>query len=212
MATLKKWLNNRYVIGWSLVLWVTVDLVIVGWKCELSKSDWGTWVGSIGTIATFVGTIYLATAEGRQRSTDELVKARLHGASMVLRLAHAESIVGAIVKILDQTATIDNAPTFLETCRAQLDTINLWSIDELVPLAPLPENTALKLAQAADQLRAFRKILTLQISTGNIHVSEARKKLARELSDKLSGTRRFMNEAITVCQAGVVTTHLERAG
>jgi hypothetical protein len=100
MTTLLKRLNNLYVLGTLLAIGVTTDLILIGQAYDLSKSDWGTWVGSVGTVATLVGTIWLATTQTRQKTKDDLTLARLHAASMVLRLHHAESVVSSACQTL----------------------------------------------------------------------------------------------------------------
>ena len=72
MTTLTKWLNNLYLIAVLLAAGVTTDVILIGLACDLSKSDWGTWVGSVGTVLTLVGTIWLATAAERKRRREQL--------------------------------------------------------------------------------------------------------------------------------------------
>ncbi|WP_323141320.1 hypothetical protein [Massilia phyllosphaerae] len=159
MTTLIKWLNNRYVLAVLLAAGATWDLILVGQAYCLNKSDWATWVGSIGTVLTFIGTIYLATAEARRREKHDLLLARLHGAAIATRIFNAHGSVVATANMLgfDGRITIDQA--VIDFCLRKLTDLNLWSIEEITPLAPLPGNTAAELVKAAADIKAATQLI-----------------------------------------------------
>jgi hypothetical protein len=129
----------------------------------LTPSDWGTWAGAVGTVATLIWTVRLATAQTRQKTKDDPTLARLH-ASMVRRLAHAQTVVADVCRMLDIGRQIQMGPEHCASMAGKLDSIDLWAVDELVPLVPLPSNTAAKLAQSADQIRTAQKVLRKAIT------------------------------------------------
>jgi len=89
MTTLIRWLNSPYILSTLLLAGVTTDLVLIGQACDLSKSDWAAWVGAIGTVATLIGTIHLATAETRRRTRQERIAADMRGVSLGARFSYA---------------------------------------------------------------------------------------------------------------------------
>lgn len=68
-------------------------MVALGFERGLSKADWGTWVGSIGTVGTLVGTIWLATTERRNRSRQEYALAQVTAASFVEEIRVATHVL-----------------------------------------------------------------------------------------------------------------------
>ena len=120
------------------------------------------WVGAIGTVAALAWAIWLATAETRHRQQAERVMANLHGAGMLNRIELARNSVHTLVKFLPITDDVDSID--LNYYQGRLDSLNsleLWQVADLVPLVPLPHNTATKLAQAADQLHAIKRLLKM---------------------------------------------------
>lgn len=60
MTTIFKWLNNRYVRRTLLVGVLVAYLISLGRVYDLSKSDWGTWVGAVGTVVALGVAIYVS--------------------------------------------------------------------------------------------------------------------------------------------------------
>lgn len=179
----------------------------------LNASDWGTWAGAIGTVATLVWTVRLATAESRKRKRDELLLARLHGASMVLRLVHAEALVSAVCRTLDvasRTPIQLTADHLLDMSR-KLDNISIWQMNDLVPLIPLPDNTAVKLAQVADQVSTAKKLFAQTIADYQRLSNDERANFAQTLYTPMAGTHRFLMESVNTCHEGAQALHLAQA-
>lgn len=55
------------------------------WK-GMEAGDWATWIGAIGTVATLVMTIRIATTETRRRRHEELAKANIAAAALAPRI------------------------------------------------------------------------------------------------------------------------------
>lgn len=207
MATFKKWLNNPYVTGVLLLFWSVVDLILVGREVDLSKSDWGTWVGSIGTVLTWIWTILLATGQARRQRREALQVARLRSASMTLRIDHAHRVLKEVSEKVRIAHQFDQAPDYFRSAEKILGELRLWTVEELVPLVPLPHNTALKLGEAADQIETARRAL-LQIAGLHTAMNGQRMKVAGDLHQLLEGTVRFLGEAIAECRSGTVAEHM----
>jgi hypothetical protein len=166
------------------------------------------WVGAIGTVATLIGTIVLANTQNREKTKSDLTLARLHAASMVLRLVHAQAVVAEVCRMLDLARQIEMGPEHLTQMMDKLSGIDLWSVGELVPLVPLPNNIAVKLAQSADQIRTAQKVLKkgwieYATSTFEEHIN-----LAHGMHGPMSGTFRFISEAVTECNEAASALHL----
>jgi hypothetical protein len=208
MTTIVKFLSNKYVLGTLLLSGAILDAVLVGHANDLSKSDWGTWVGSIGTVATLAGTIWLATEGERKQTRNSRVLARLHSASMLLRLVHAQAaVVNAYTTLSVAVETpIELGPDHLRDMLHRFSSINVWQVSDVVPLIALPDNTAVKLAQVADHLVTVRQLLenTIRHYPGLSH--EERTDFAITCYIMLSKTRRFLDESLAVCN-GAVTPH-----
>jgi hypothetical protein len=155
-SEIRAWLQPWYNKWAVMVLSAAIGLGGYEWICwsKLTPSDWGTWVGAIGTVLTLMGTIYLATAEARQREKQSMLLARLHSAALASRIASAHGMIMGIARMLgiDGPVTLDQRVA--DYCCDNLSKITLWSIEEIIPLAPLPDNTAANLVKAAINIQA----------------------------------------------------------
>ena len=73
---------NRFNAGYSVftLAWMTV-VVVQTFFC-LSASDWATWVGSIGTVGTLIGAVWIANTEARRRNNEDLMGATVVAAGL----------------------------------------------------------------------------------------------------------------------------------
>lgn len=172
------------------------------WK-GMSAGDWGTWIGSIGTVGALIGTIWLATAQARRKRTDDLTLARLHAASMVLRLHHAETTISDVCQDLLKAVDRPFEPTLaqLKEISAKLSAISLWGIDDLVPLVPLPGNAAAKLARAADSLDSVGRGLSRTIADYYVMFEEEIRNFAKFLYVMLASALEYIEEAGRICSS-----------
>jgi hypothetical protein len=162
MTTIVKFLNNRYVLGVLLTAGLLVDLILIGLECDLNKSDWGTWVGSIGTVGALIGAIWVATADRRAKRQERLDYALIAAAGLVARLP---LIIKALLRArttlttpLDQS---DDVNHMLAKAFSFMEEANLWSAEELVPLVFLPNQTAAKLSWIGMKVRGTKARLEI---------------------------------------------------
>ena len=117
----------------------------------IPKDTGAEWIASIGTVGTLAGTIWLATAESRNRRNENLMSAQLHAASMVWRIATTYAMVTATADAL-RKATIETVFARSTAVEPLLDSLNLCQIGELLPLVPLRGDVVSQLVQANDQV------------------------------------------------------------
>jgi hypothetical protein len=129
------------------------------WKA-MGAGDWGTWIGSIGTVGALFGTIYISQSERRRRIREELLLANLHGAGLVVRLSVARTTLMAFRASVNRERPESWFLSF-ESHFDRLNQIEVWEISELVPLARAFAPTALKLAECAHQVAAVKRHLNL---------------------------------------------------
>lgn len=157
MTTIHNWLNHPYVLGTLLILGATVDLVLVGRAYDLSKSDWGTWVGSIGTVGTLVGTVLLATSEGRAKREEQRALALVATAGFIVRLRNLlRGLANARAVLTEPLAQHDDARVTFAECFEFIEDHDLWTAEELVPLLYLPRQTAARLAKLGIDARTTK--------------------------------------------------------
>jgi hypothetical protein len=114
----------------------------------LSASDWGTWAGAVGTVATLLWTVRLATAETRRREKAELVLARLHASALLLRIERSFNVVNLVGNYLNGAVNDEVIqPRFFVWSRNAIEELDTWDLADLVPLVPLANEVAPKLAQ-----------------------------------------------------------------
>lgn len=143
-----------YVAGQNLINWPA-----------LTPSDWGTWIGAIGTVTTLAGTIWLATAESRRRRNDEITRAHLMAAALAPRISHLRNELSAMEGSLSFT-DVDTGlhrPPRIEACAFLSSTYKPATSDELILLTALGDNCANKLAYAQAQLDVFKALITNHI-------------------------------------------------
>lgn len=163
MATLIRWLNNPYVLATLLLAGATNDLILIGFACDLSKSDWGTWVGSIGTVATLFGTIWLATSEQRRRVNAERSLALVTVAGLSFRISIVKLHLDAVGQRLlsDMTAGRPTDYAYVSSLFSQLP---IWKPEELVPVVGIRHHLAARLAFAAAEIDGMRTAFEMTTS------------------------------------------------
>jgi hypothetical protein len=198
-------LLDRFAIGLAVFfgLFVTHQLVakfvsIHKWP-QLGASDWGTWVGSIGTVATLGITIWLATDASRARRNEQLNLALVTTAAFNVRLRN-------IVRALENArTTLENPLDQPEDTRVmfadnsqRIDDHDLWTAEELVPLVCLPNQLAARLAWIGTNVRstkAFLKKIGDQAEEPAGDVVEAlARNLVYDLNESVTEIQRVMVE------------------
>lgn len=168
---------------------------------HLTASDWGTWISAIGTVATLVGTIYLAQTETRRVRREAQILARLHGASMSIRAANAHLAVMKISMKMELRFQLNRHADYLRELHTELSVIQLWNVDELVPLVPLPHNVAVKLAEATENVKMAVESLAYLEQRVRLGSSSAEDDLTvAAIKAMLRGATRFLDEAGKECR------------
>ena len=208
MKEIVKWLNNPFVLVALVVLGSIFDLVLLGQHYDLSKSDWGTWVGSIGTVGTLIGTIHLARTETRGRERQELLNARIYGTYVRPRVDLAWSTVGSIRGRLNPI-NADKEPEYFCEIAQQIEAINLCTADELVVLAVHPTGVARKLAIAAERIKNTAALVNTLPRMANPAMHENLPTNLRFLCNQLTEIEAILHDAMGDCMIAAV--ELERA-
>jgi hypothetical protein len=135
----------------------------------MSISDWGTWVGSIGTVATLIGTIWLATATDRQRKREQLDLALVATAGLVLRLKNVQRALGLVAgRMSEPFDESDDPNAALSQWFEIVATPDLWQAEELAPLVYLPNQVAANLAFIGNNIRSTMLTLKRLSAHGNL--------------------------------------------
>lgn len=161
------------------------------------------WVGALGTIAAFAGTIWIATAETRRRHRDEMTRARLQAAALAFRIRHVILETNELTSKIDKFYDVNDTDKCLSYCahvKETMEAMNLWTIDEVAILAPLPDNTAARLAQASDEI--YRLITLMQAAARNGLVSlEPRKMTERSMRKVFNRINKLLRTAAKECDS-----------
>lgn len=146
---------NRYA-----VMTLTAALALgcyesIGWS-GLTASDWGVWVGGLGTVATLVGTIVLATANNRTTKRQEMDRAVVAAATLGPRLEKiCKALQNAVETFLDFGP--ESHPAAYTSHASAIEKAGNWSADEIIPLIVLPNHLATRLAGTSTLLTLVTK-------------------------------------------------------
>jgi hypothetical protein len=180
----------------GLILLVS-SILILRWILDFldwarfAPGDLATWLGAIGTISAFFGTIYIARTETRRRERGERALAQLHAAAWIMRLIHAKSAMDHVINILDSASMAPTDVTFAFKGRAILERISVWSVNDLVPLATLPDNTAKNLARAITYIDGMRKVFDNEILKAEQFTDESRQNIATTFAGSFRTARPY---------------------
>jgi hypothetical protein len=197
MTTAFKWLNNRYVIAWALAFWTAIDLILIGVHCDLSKSDWGTWVGSLGTVATLVGTIVLATDESRRRRQVEMNIADLRAMEMWAELQVVRRHLRGAHTIATAVVTKERGdPNLLETLGELISAIPSWTLDDALPFTVYVGDVSKNLANLFILLRNTKRLT--ELNSRNRSTVDERMSQAQILLEPLSYASQQVSNSLQV--------------
>lgn len=108
----------------------------INWRC-LTTGDWAAWVGAVGTIAAFAGTIWIATGEKRDRMRRERSKAYIQAHLAAIQLAELRKRYKSYVEALQNAKDKQRA---FEIISEHLKEAYIFNIDDLCDLICLREN------------------------------------------------------------------------
>lgn len=154
---MRDWLGNWY------NKYAVIALIVAGsygayqaycWR-KLTASDWGTWVGSIGTVCALLMTIRIAHADSRRRRHEQRVLARVTAATLqdiVIRMKFEIKHAIEAVVICRDSALADGVGVDLDqkivSASAAITRVPKIDRGELSDLIPESQRSALALAGA----------------------------------------------------------------
>lgn len=119
----------------------------ISWSC-LTASDWGTWVGAVGTVGTLIWTSRLATATERRRIHDERRRALVASSALRLRVTAAEELTSLTIASVYDPAFRDQYLHWADL----LQRAPAWTDEEILPLMFLRGSVMENLAACRDIL------------------------------------------------------------
>lgn len=131
----------------------------------MTISDWGTWVGSGGTVATLVGTIWLATNSERSRRSEERDRAFVAASGLMLLLTKVRAALETAAEHFSDDFFEEQGFEYL--IQAQLiEEPGVWTEDQILPLIVVPNHVCAHLARARaeifDIVRTLREMQEIQ--------------------------------------------------
>ncbi len=187
-------------IGIAVILFLAGFFVAVVINIRPDEiGDLATWAGALGAFLAFVGTIWVATSETRRRHRAELITAQLVAASMVLRLAHAGGVVAEVCRGLAEQELIDQGLDAFLKHADNLESIDRWSKDDLLPLIAIPM-IAVQLAEAGDQVDSAIKILRKMPTKPKYAFGPERMAFALNIRVLLSKTHKTLDDTVIECR------------
>jgi hypothetical protein len=145
-----RWAYAIMVASISLLMLIAVLLFI--WHVEdatpwekMSAAEWGVWAGSIGTVATLIGTIILATADKRAARREAHDRAVVAAASLGPRLSSLHQILNNFIENL-RDDKFEKTQIQYASMAILLKAKHLWTNDDILPLIVLPGHVCTRLA------------------------------------------------------------------
>ncbi|MNS20062.1 hypothetical protein D3C72_517930 [compost metagenome] len=121
-----------------------------------APGDAATWAGALLAGLAFAGTIWIAVSQAHRDRQEKRTLAELAAASFSPR------IIQVMASVTEADAHIKSWGGFFEDfqgCADHLRKHELWSPADLIPLAPLPNDAAIKLAAAVSNIKACISML-----------------------------------------------------
>jgi len=166
-----------------VALFAIIIYVVIGRKCNLAPGDWGTWTGGIGTVFTLVGTIWLATDQARKTEKANEIIARLHVVALNTRVHQASEACRRAGILFESMRGLAHSATGIDDVREKINGISLWTLNELIPIAMLPTNTAATLADALGEIAKLHSSLEQKVANRNFDGPISRDQSLRELEE-----------------------------
>jgi hypothetical protein len=158
----------------------------------MTISDWGTWVGSIGTVATLIGTIYLATNETRRRVRSELALAQIYAVYIRVKLNHSQARIGGArhaLELMLKNEPVDRRALAISDSQIQLmDQIN---VEDAVALTVFENRAADMLIRAINVMDLVKHMSKLALVASDDKETAALR--ARDLIQMIENAQDMMN-------------------
>ncbi|MBD8565044.1 hypothetical protein IFU01_12335 [Oxalobacteraceae sp. CFBP 8763] len=159
------------------------------------------WIGALGTIAAFAGTIFIATAETRRRNREEMTRAKLQASALTFRVKHvvlvAKELNSKIEEFYDE-ADAEKCLAFCTYVKKKITALQLWTVDEVAILAPLPNNTAERLAQVMDEVYRLATLMDAA-QLNELKTMESRRVTKNTLHQTFHRMNKLLGHAVQEC-------------
>jgi hypothetical protein len=163
-----------------------------GWK-TMTAGDWGTWIGSIGTVGALLGTMWIATTESRRRRSEEVLRANITAAALAPRV---ELLANQLRAFRDNLMfeNLEGAP-YRSPAEEAIYILGITYLpattEELMVLAALENGFASKLAYAQGRLDIICRAISEYVSASDgapLQKRDAEKweRLGDELAERFS--------------------------
>lgn len=191
MAIISNHFKTRLVRYPVIALGVLAAGILTGLRYDLSRADWGAWVGSIGTVGTLIGTVWLATSESRRRRFEELARAHIVAAALAPRISLLRSELEGIEFSLafpDEETGLRELPS-VEASNFLASNYTAATSDELLVLTALRGNWASQLAYAQSQRSIVQHLIQNYIENYDDGQSPLDNQTAAEWENMICGLR-----------------------
>ena len=158
LAEVRTWFQPWYYKFGAIVLSAALGLCGYEWVnwSRLSASDWGTWIGAIGTVATLIGTIWIATSETRRQNKQAIDRAYVAAASLETRIIKVESVVICTLKYLQRSSVYFGVHDYAKLA-LKLKQTDSWTDEEILPLIALPGHCSVRMVVIRAQITALAR-------------------------------------------------------
>jgi hypothetical protein len=190
---------RRNPTGATFIVASVIAYVLLGRSAGLLPGDWGTWTGGIGTVGTLIGTIWLASDQSRRAAKAEMTLAQLHAVGLIVRLQVTAHLLDLACEQLEMITPDNCNGNRLENAKAQLASISIWPLEELLPLAPLPNFVAANLASARSRITSFPTLVDNEMHRSYSQTQEGQLARAGTLLAEIRKTKDQVERARQGC-------------
>ena len=203
LTEVRKWFEPWYYKYGVIVLAAAIGLGAyewINWSC-LSASDWGTWVGAIGTVATLIGTIWIATETGRRQRADERDRAFVAASGLLLQLKKVQAALESGVDHFSDRTFASNG--FKYAVQAQIiRDAKIWNEAQVLPLIAIPNHIAARLAHVrAEVLDIIEDLDEMERIKGYSWVEETKSIRDQAFLDRIADNSDTVSYCIKECRA-----------
>jgi len=159
------------------------------------------WIGALGAIAAFAGTIFLATAETRRRNREEMSRARLQASALTFRVKHVVLVAKELTSKIEPFYDEGNAQKCLAFCnfvKDRLKSLQLWTVDEIAILTPLSNDIAERLAQVLDEVYHLTQLMDAA-QRNELETMESRHATKNTLHQAFHRLNKLLGHAVKEC-------------
>ncbi len=117
---------------------------------DLKSEDWASWVGAVGTILAFVGTIYIAGTETRRREKFERGQVWFALYKLSESLVNRQIAIHSVISWIESEMTFDLLIKSPADAAQRLESGRAWTEEDLAPFITLDNHVAFRLHHAQD--------------------------------------------------------------